>query len=246
MIRKWQYSAADAGQADAMNADLSDPSLSLDSTTFFVTTTSAEIAADPSIDVTNVALALAFTGYGFDATRVFGPSVAKVPGGYVMLYGGLPFANNIEIGLATSADGVNWARVTPWPVVTNAGSPSFASFREVPVTLLYENSTYKLWFNGDNTNLQYDPGRFDGFGYATSLDAINWSFNPNPIQIGPTLVNGLNLAEVVKLHDHYLAYYGDSSVANVTYVATSLDGINFNPGTAINVPTGYILEAATS
>ncbi len=96
-----------------------------------------------------------------------------------MLYGGLPFGNNYQIGLATSPDGATWTPYSADPVISNAGSPSWAAFREFPVTLMYENGIYKLWFNGSNSNLASDPGYGTGFGYATSTDAVHWTFDSN-------------------------------------------------------------------
>ncbi len=187
---------------------------------------------------------LSFTGSGFDATRVFSPSVAKVANSYVMLYGGLPFADYIQIGLATSSDGVTWSRYSSEPVISNTQSPGWASFREVPITLMYENSTYKLWFNGDNTDLVSQSGRVSGFGYATSPDGANWTFNPNPIRIGSSF--GLNLREVVKLNGQYVAYYMSGTLTGSIYEAISSDGVTFTSDVATNIPNGYIMEAAAA
>ena len=126
---------------------------------------------------------LEFDSSGFDATRTFSPTVTKVGDAYVMLYAGLPFFNNIEIGLSTSEDGLTWTKYSSLPVISNGSSQSWASFREVPATLLYEDGLYKLWFNGNNRNLSSDSGFGSGFGYATSPDGINWTWDSsNPIR----------------------------------------------------------------
>jgi murein DD-endopeptidase MepM/ murein hydrolase activator NlpD len=186
---------------------------------------------------------LEFDSAGFDATRVFSPAVALVDGTYVMLYGGLPFANNIQIGLATSSDGITWTKYSSDPVISNLSSPSWDSFRESPITLIYENGVYELWFAGSNTNLSTDPGAVSGFGYATSTDGTHWTQASAPIRIGlPSSAPSLD--EVVKLGLEYHAYYfqGDA-----LYHVTSADGINFSGDTEISgLPLGSNLLAATT
>ena len=193
---------------------------------------------------------LQFSGSGFDATRVLNPTVVQVGNQYTMLYGGLPFWNNVQIGLATSSDGTSWTKYSGNPVISNAGSPAWASFREVPATLMYENSTYKLWFSGDNTNLYYDAGAVSGFGYATSTDGINWTIDPTAIRLDPYASQGttMGLDEVVKLNGQYIAYYTvyPSSNSAIVYEDSSVDGINFSADTQINIPNGYNLVAAST
>ena len=193
---------------------------------------------------TALATILSFSGAGFDATRVFNPSVAHVGTGYNMLYGGLPFANNIQIGLATSTDGVTWTKYGSNPVITNGSAPAWASYREVPATLLYNSGTYNLWFQGDNTNLSTDAGRVSGFGHASSTDGTHWTIDPTPIRLEPWPL-GVGLASVAVLDDKYYAYlmYVEGGTQ---YVASSTDGINFSPDVLLNAPNGYHLLATTT
>src|SRR4051794_10251086 len=81
----------------------------------------------------------------FDAYRVFSPTVTLVGNNYLMLYCG-GFGDEDQIGLATSSDGVTWTRSSSDPVISNAESQAWASFREIPITLMYEDGIYKLWF----------------------------------------------------------------------------------------------------
>jgi hypothetical protein len=194
-----------------------------------------------SITPTIQGTVLQFTGTGFDATRVFNPQVVLVGGEYAMLFGGLPFGNNEQIGLATSSDEINWTQSVSNPVISNAGSPSWASVREVPAALMYENGVYELWFNGDNSNLSSDPSFGSGFGYATSTDGINWTINPNPIRFASG--SGFDLVGVVKLGSQYDAYY---TTGGILYEAMSNDGFNFTNDTQVNAPQGYSLQALTT
>ena len=196
------------------------------------------------ISATLASTILQFDSSGFDATRVFSPTVTLVGGTYVMLYGGLPFANNIQIGLATSSDNLTWTKFSTDPVISNAGSSGWDSFREVPVTLLYENGTYELWFTGSNTNLSTDPGAVGGFGYATSVDGINWTQQTAPIRVGPTTSISPSLDEVVKLGAQYHVYYFQQGSV---YHAVSADGINFTGDVPVSgLPAGANLVAATT
>ncbi len=190
-----------------------------------------------------------FDGSGFDATRVESPTVVKVGNAYKMLYGGLPFANNYQIGLATSADGTAWTKSSSDPVISNGASQSWASFREIPVSLMYEDGTYKLWFYGDNRNLNTNSGYATGFGYATSADGVTWSFSAdNPIRVEPASPgNGISLREVVKLGGAYHAYFYDNNPGgNILKHAASSDGVHFSGDTAVSLPSGYTLVAATT
>jgi Ca2+-binding RTX toxin-like protein len=193
---------------------------------------------------------LEFDSSGFDATRVHAPTVTKVGDSYVMLYAGLPFFNNIQIGLATSDDGQTWTKYSSIPVISNGSSQSWASFREVPATLLHEDGLYKLWFNGSNRNLATDPGFGSGFGYATSPDGVNWTFaSDNPIrwELNSPSGNGFGLTEVVSFGGQYHAYFVDRNpTGDILYHATSSDGVHFSGQTPVGVGSGYVLEAATT
>ena len=183
-----------------------------------------------------------YIGSGFDATTVGDPTVVKVGGAYTLLYSGMPFWNNIQIGLATSSDGVTWTKSSANPVISNAQSPSWASFREMPATLMYENGTYELWFNGDNSNLATDSGYGTGFGLATSTDGINWTIGSNPIRWELNTPNGtgIGLEEVVKLGGQYFAYYANVTPAGTAQdYAVSADGKNFSGDAPVGLPSGY-------
>ncbi len=166
-----------------------------------------------------------------------------------MLFGGLPFGNNEEIGLASSADGITWTAGAN-PVITNANSQAWASFREVPATVMYVDGVYNAWFNGDNSNLSSDPGYASGFGFATSTDGANWTMSAsNPIRDEPNSPPGtaLNLISVVDFDGKYEAYYTNNAPTGSTLeLVTSTDGATFTGDTVVTVPVGYTLLAATT
>ena len=119
----------------------------------------------------------------FDQMRVFSHDVVKVNGEYWMYYSGVPNGNSVQIGLATSADGINWQRHPNNPVFRcreNTGSCGsgtvWSSFRVAVVSVEYIGSEFKMWYWGSN---QSDP--FPKLGYATSNDGVNW----HPYEINP-------------------------------------------------------------
>ena len=167
-----------------------------------------------------------------------------------MLFAGLPFGNNVQIGLATSIDGINWTTYSGNPVISNADSQSWASFREFPGTLMYTNGAYKTWFNGDNSNLDTDPGYGTGFGLATSPDAVNWTMSAaNPIRWELNVPNGtsFDLVGVVALNGHYDAYYvSNTPNGDVLETAASINGATFGDDHPVVAPPGYTMLAATT
>ncbi len=186
---------------------------------------------------------LSFDGSGYDATRVGAPTMAKVGDHYVMLFYGMPFGNNMQIGLALSSDGVTWSKYGSDPVITNGESQGWDSFREVPVTLLYEEGVYRLWFNGDNTNLATNPGRINGWGYATSTDGIHWTQPADNLirgEVSGPAGKGYALKEVVRLGDEYHAYFTHDLPGGFEFVhAVSGDGVHFTDTIPVDVDAGF-------
>jgi Ca2+-binding RTX toxin-like protein/pimeloyl-ACP methyl ester carboxylesterase len=202
------------------------------------------VSDDPNI--------VSFDGSGFDATRITSASVAALNDGYVMLYAGLPFWNNDQTGLATSADGITWTKYSSDPVISNTNSPSWAGFREIPIRVLDEaEGGLRLFFNGNNTNLRSDAGRADGWGVAVSQDrGVTWSIEPDPIRIEADggAYGGYQLREVVKLGGQYVAYYVDRGAPVGTFldkVAFSDNGVDFFGDAVISFPAGFELRTAT-
>jgi hypothetical protein len=167
-----------------------------------------------------------------------------------MLFAGLPFGNNVQIGLATSTDGVNWTAYSGDPVISNADSQAWASFREFPAALIYANGAYKTWLKGDNSDLDTDPGYGTGFGLATSPHAVNWTMSAaNPIRWELNVPNGtsLDLVGVVALNGRYDAYYLSNTPAGaVVETAASVNGATFSGDQPVVAPPGYTMLAATT
>ncbi len=103
----------------------------------------------------------------WDENNVLWPSVVKNGGIYEMWYSG----GGGRIGLATSADGVNWDKHEGNPVLTEGwdGQGAYAH------TVILESETYKMW-------LRSGTGESVGIGYAESTDGIVWIMSgSNPV-----------------------------------------------------------------
>lgn len=81
----------------------------------------------------------------------------------------------IEIGLATSSDGLTWTKYAGNPVMTKGGEGQWDNFSIDPYGVMKIGSTYYLWYN----TVSQSPRKT---GLATSTDLINWTRHAsNPI-----------------------------------------------------------------
>lgn len=191
---------------------------------------------------------LSWDGTGFDANKMRYPTIVEVEGEFKLYYAGMPYNNSENLGLATSDDGINFTKYSDNQLIPEEDEPSWASFRFDPITVMYENGTYKMWFRGNDTNLFTQTNNTHGFGYATSTDGINWDIQEDPIRVESGAREGARLVEVVKHGDEYIAYYMDINpdTSNALLLrATSSDGINFDNDTVIGLDSEYSMTAAT-
>ena len=103
------------------------------------------------------------SGSGWDAGSVTAPAVVRVGRLFYMFYCGSPdpASVNFSVGLATSRDGVHWARYGTSPVLTKGSGWEGASLGSV--TVLYRNGTFFMWYSA----LSSMTGHWQ-LGYATS------------------------------------------------------------------------------
>lgn len=125
-------------------------------------------------------------GGDFDWDNGFleGPSVIKDGGIYKMWYAafdqtfeGSETDGFVNIGYATSLDGINWEKYVGNPVLTVSESDWDSIYVQDP-HVIKQGGIYHLWYGGAS---QYD---FYGqeTGYASSVDGINWVKSPlNPV-----------------------------------------------------------------
>lgn len=96
---------------------------------------------------------------------------------YVMYFDGTDGSFE-QIGLAYSADGLNWTQYGTDPVLPRGGGPwgntdTWDSSYVYPATVIYANGKYHMWYSGGQT------ASHQGIGYAESDDGINWTKSTN-------------------------------------------------------------------
>jgi len=103
------------------------------------------------------------------------PSVINNGSNYEMWYSGFGPAG-WQIGHATSPDGLVWAKDTSNPVLQQGGTGTWDENGLIGPTVLFDGSTYKMWYYGKDVNGVLS------IGYATSTDGVNWTkYANNPI-----------------------------------------------------------------
>jgi len=125
----------------------------------------------------------------WDDTWVESPAVIfdyNINGPYKMWYNGMDTTTwRVQIGLATSMDGITWVKHTGNPVLSNGNWGTYDDMWLGTPAVLYDGNAFEMWYSSTaassyNVNTQ----AFDTVGicYATSTDGINWVKHPlNPV-----------------------------------------------------------------
>lgn len=166
----------------------------------------------------------------FDQNRIFSQDVVQVDGEFWMYYSGVGNGNSVQIGLAKSPDGINWTRYSSQPIfrcgenLLNScpANSIWSSFRVEVISVEYEDGAFKMWYRGNNENLNY----YGELGYATSGDGINWTaYSGNPI-FDASGILGVGYLSVIKVDSVYRLYYIDR-VNLKLYFIDSDDGLSW-------------------
>lgn len=113
-----------------------------------------------------------------------GPSVIKDGTTYKMWYAAYDCAvtgettdGKVNIGYATSTDGINWIKFTGNPVLTTTDGMWDGVYVQDP-HVIKQNGRYHMWYGGADVEDNY----FQQTGYASSDDGIHWQKSPrNPV-----------------------------------------------------------------
>ena len=112
----------------------------------------------------------------WEAAGVLSPSVMKEGSTYKMWYSGRADDGGIgslQIGYATSPDGIAWTRDPGNPVLAKGGVGDWDE-RGIGVgTVIREDSTYMVWYTGYKGHGESEIEV--AIGYASSSDGISWS-----------------------------------------------------------------------
>jgi predicted GH43/DUF377 family glycosyl hydrolase len=188
-------------------------------------------------NITNVSFNEQTQCENWDSSAVQKPSVLwdQDEGVYKMWFDGRNQQDITQIGLATSGDGITWAKYDNNPVLS--GSPgAWDEFSEEHAPfVLKEDGTYKMWYEGGR------GGTPRQLGYAISTNGIDWfKYAGNPVlQAGPEAYDqdGAGHGSVLKDGDMYKLWYhtnGDQGV--VIAYATSSDGISWTKQGPVLLP----------
>jgi len=164
----------------------------------------------------------------WDDDEVWRPVVLKEGSGYKMWYVADDGSTPSRLGLATSSNGLAWAKYGGNPVLSPGGGWEAGGLSGGSV--ISDSGQYKIWYTGFNSS---GVGRI---GYATSPNGINWTkYGGNPVlDVG---VSGswedadVMFPSVLKQGNTYHMWYeGNDGSGQSTHRighATSSDGISW-------------------
>jgi predicted GH43/DUF377 family glycosyl hydrolase len=107
--------------------------------------------------------------------------VIKVDGTYHMYYighlVGAPFLEELDIGHATSTDGIVWEKDPANPVLTRGADGEWDDLSLLRMAVIHDASGFRMWYEGLG-----QTSESSWVGYATSPDGSVWTKHPdNPI-----------------------------------------------------------------
>lgn len=170
-------------------------------------------------------------------------------GRYMLWYDGTPQNLHVQIGLATSADGINWERDPNNPVLKTGPPGSWDRTLLICQDVLYDDSDglYKMWYVGGIA--ETDQTVF-GIGYATSADGAQWQkYAGNPVlsvtdEWEGTVIEGHSVRKINGVY--FMWYAGLALGSDISYIglAISKDGIHWtkhrdNPIFKPDVPSAW-------
>jgi pimeloyl-ACP methyl ester carboxylesterase/predicted GH43/DUF377 family glycosyl hydrolase len=134
---------------------------------------------------------------------------------FKMWYAGVK--NNIlQIGYATSSDGINWTKHTGNPVLTaDAQEPNLYA-----PTVIRDNDVYKMWYTTVGSTGIYD------IKYATSPDGLTWTKHGS-INLDISPLSAKLEPYVLKIGSIYKMWYVSNNGRWIINYATSSDGIHW-------------------
>lgn len=132
----------------------------------------------PSHDVNGAVLDVA-DGDHFDSAWVGSPSILFDGKTYRMWYSSFFSSSEKEgrggIGLATSSDGIHWQRANGGKPVLEVGpAGAFDAGQVMGPEVLYDGTTYRMWYTGDPGEKHSSGIVFYAIGLATSRDGIHF------------------------------------------------------------------------
>lgn len=154
----------------------------------------------------------------WDSLQVGSPNVIRTTDGYIMYYDGL-LGKESQIGMATSPDGIHWAKYND-PATTAApyaesdpilrGQPgAWDAARVIDPNVIQVGNSWVMVYESTPGAVKYGSAPYQ-LGYATSADGIHWTaFSGNPVVSSKQYSDwkGIFLVTLVTLGDKALLYF---------------------------------------
>lgn len=172
------------------------------------------------------------SGSVWDGTDVAATTILWDGSQFIMFFEGNSTANeagdNIQIGVATSSDGVTWTKYAGNPILTVGANGTDAGGDVYAPIVMKDGSTWKMWYGGHSGSHQ--PSSYGGnYGvmYATAPAATGpWTKYSNSYVFKPT--ENIGPEQILKDVDGtYRLVYANYDDVSVVKVATSPDGITW-------------------
>lgn len=154
-------------------------------------------------------------------------------GDIILLYGGMTFespSNRTSVGVARIDDAIGWKN-HPYPRFEFERDETWCEYRAVPLSLLWANDRYYLYFKGNSENL--NP--VSAIGVATSSNGRHWyMYGQNPVLDGRFSLSTDSLGYDHSIVDVQVVYLQMKFYAFVKYdddlvrVAQSNNGLYWN------------------
>ncbi len=162
----------------------------------------------------------------WDAGAIETMTVVRVGDVYHMYYEGWAKGPNggglgaIQIGHATSSDGVHWTKDPANPVLRPGPGNDWDKKGVWDPSAIYEDGLFKLWYGGSGSN-------GDNWGYATSTDGTHF------VQLGGQLSNLGHVEDDHVVHDptsgrYFMYYWNRQYEPEGLYCAQSPNETNFD------------------
>lgn len=170
------------------------------------------------------------TAGSWDENDVHAPCVMVIDNTYHMWYSGHRgnnFSFDVQIGHATSPDGITWTKDPNNPVLPRGSKGAWDVSWINAGSVLYDGTEYHIWYTGCDTLVGVK------IGHATSPDGLTWTKDPeNPVLVAENPGNWDNprvdFPSVIFDGSAYHMWYsgGNYFQWKIGY-ATSADGTNW-------------------
>lgn len=183
------------------------------------------------------------SGSVWDGTDVAACSVLHDGTQFLMFFEGNSTANevgdNIQIGVASSSDGITWTKYASNPILTFGANSTDAGGDLFAPVVIKDGSTWKMWYGGHSGSHQ--PSSYGGtYGvmYATASSHLGpWTKYSNSYVFKPS--GNIGPEQVTKSGGTYTLTYADYDTLLNVGQATSSDGITWTD-------RGYVMRQGTS